>query len=103
MDDRAPSIEHDAIFGHPERPFGEKVAEQPFVILSDRLRQHAFDMVAHRDRKSQALRVESARRARDIHDAKQLPIGWIVNGNGGAGPSLHLGAEMLCTMNLNRF
>src|SRR6202035_3759057 len=61
-----------------------------------------FHMVAYRDRKSQALWVEGACRPRYIHDAKQLPIGRIVNRNSSAGPSLHLGAEMLCAMNLNR-
>src|ERR1700677_4425734 len=102
MKDRTLTVEHDALVGDPQRSLGEKVAEQPLVILSDRLRQHAFHVVAHGDRKREALGVEGAGRARNIHDAKQLSIGWIVNRNGGTGPSLHLGAEMLRTMNLNR-
>ena len=103
MEDRASTVEHDALFGRPQRSLGEKVAQQLFVILPDRLRQHAFHMMADRDRQSEALRVEGACRARYVHHAEQFPVGGIVNRNGSAGPSLHLGAEMLCAVDLDRF
>src|ERR1700731_229557 len=59
MDDHAPAIEHDAIVACPQRPLGEKVTQQIFVILPDRLRQYAFHMLAYGNGERETLRVES--------------------------------------------
>ena len=75
MEDHASTVEHDALFGHPQRSLGEKVAQQLLVILPDRLRQHAFHVMADRDGQSEALRIEGACRARYVDHAKQFAIG----------------------------
>ena len=55
------------------------MAQQLFVILPDRLRQHAFHVMTDGDGQGEALRIEGAGRARDVNHAKQFAIGWIVN------------------------
>ncbi len=102
MKDRAATVEHDAFFAGPERSPGEEVAEQSVVILPDGLRQHAFHVMPDGHRQSQALRVEGACRAGDIDHAEQFAVTGIVNRNGGAGPALHLRAEMFGAVNLHR-
>jgi len=94
---------YDKFLVHPQRPLGQKVAQQFLVISSDRLRQHAFLVMTDRDGQSEALRIEGACGARDIHHAKQFAISWIVNRNSSAGPSLHSRAKVLCAVDLNRF
>ncbi|MCP1745130.1 hypothetical protein J2R73_007764 [Bradyrhizobium japonicum] len=58
--------------------------------------------MADRDGQSQALRIEGACRTRDVDHAKQLAIGRVMNRDSSASPPLHLRAEMLCTVNLDR-
>src|SRR6266446_343901 len=60
-------------------------------------------MMTDGDSQSEALRIEGACRARDIHHAKQFAIDRIVNRNSSAGPSLHLRTKMLCAVDLDRF
>ena len=102
MKNGATTIEQHALLGQPHRPSGQKVAEQFFVILPDRLRQHAFHMMADRNRQREALRIEGARRTRYVDNSEQLAVARIVNRNGGTGPPLHLGAEVFGAVNLNR-
>jgi hypothetical protein len=103
MEDRTTAVKHDELFGHPQRSLGEKLAQQLFVILPNRLGQHAFHVMADRDRESETLRVESACRTRYVHHTEQFPIGGVVNRHGSTGPSLHFGAKMLSAANLDRF
>ena len=102
VEDHASAVEHDALVARPHRSPGKKMAQQRFVILPNRLRQHAFNMMADRDRKSETLWIEGARRARYVDHAEQFAVAGIVNGNGGTGPSLHFGAEMLSAVDLDR-
>src|ERR1700676_341489 len=102
MEDRASTVKHDALVAHPQRSLGEKVAQQLFVILPDRLRQNAFHMMTDGHRQGEALWIEGACGTRNIHHAKQFAIGRVANRNGSAGPWLHSRAEMLCAMDLDR-
>ena len=101
MKNGASTIEQHALFGQPHRPSGQKIAEQFFVILPDRLRQNAFHMMADRNRQREALWIEGARWTRYVDNSKQLAVARIVNRNGGTGPSLYLRTEMFGAVNLN--
>jgi len=102
MKDRTPAIKQNAFFGGPCRSLGNEIAEQLFFVLADQLRKDAFDVMADRNRQRQALRIERLCRARYVDNAEHLTIAGVVNWNGRTGPTLDLGAKMLCAMNLNR-
>jgi len=49
MQDRATTVNHNVLVALPRRSLGEKVAQQFFVILPDRLCQHAFHVMTDGD------------------------------------------------------
>src|SRR5262249_5551189 len=70
MQDGASTIEQQAVFAEPHRSSRQEIAQQLLVVLPDRVRKGAFNVVAHRNGQSKALRIEGARRARYVDDAK---------------------------------
>ena len=71
-------------------------------MLGADLAAHAgLDLVRHRDRVRQALRAERPGRAGDVHDAQHRAVEGMAHRGGGAGPGLHLAAEVLGRVDLD--
>ena len=83
------------------RPLVGKVQHQALVLGDHCPREQVLDLPAGGCCIGQRLRVERPGRPGDVEDAEQLTVGRVMDRGGGAGPTLHVTAEVLECVNLH--